>query len=255
VTTLDLSRVTDRLLPGEISWALHYEASCSSTQDLARAAAREGVPQGWVVITDLQRAGRGRQGHSWDAPAGKALLLSIVLRPPIDVVAKLPLLTGLALAGAIELTTGAGPDLKWPNDVLLGERKVAGVLLERPAGDAVIAGIGVNVNQAAGELPDGAASLLLVLGHPVERELLLAAILNDLGNAYERADREGVQWIIPAWRSRSSMLGQRITFVKDGVTLQGLAEGLSEEGSLLVRTDDGNQLDLIAGQVERVRRA
>lgn len=255
MTRLNLTRVSERLLPGEIRWALHWEATCESTQELARRAALAGAPEGWVIITELQRSGRGRQGRSWEAPAGKALLLSLLLRPPIDVVAKLPLLAGLAVAGGIEAVTGAAPDLKWPNDVLLGDKKVAGLLLERPAGDAVIAGLGVNVNQAVSELPEGATSLAVVLGQPVEREPLLASILNDLANAYERADREGVQWIVPAWRSRSSILGQRISFLRDGVTAAGLAEDIGEDGTLLVRLDDGRSVTLVAGAVERVRRA
>lgn len=250
---LDLERVKARLLSGEIPWSLHFEPAVGSTQDAARAAAIADAPQGWVMTTDLQREGRGRQGHAWVAPPGTALLLSIVLRPPIDVLSKLPLLMGLAVAGGVEATTGLSPDLKWPNDVLLGGRKVAGVLLERPPGGAVIAGLGINVNQSAEQLPAGATSLAVALGRELEREVLLAAILNDLDSAYDRADRETVQWIVPAWRSRSSMLGQRISFVRDGVPFEGEATDITEEGALLVRTDDGRQLQLVAGEVERVR--
>lgn len=254
MSRFDTDRLSEWLLPGEITWSLHYEAVCESTQEIARAAAEAGAREGWTVVTDLQRSGRGRQGRAWVAPAEQALLVSVVLQPPIDVLPKLPLLVGLAVAGGIESVAGIAPDLKWPNDVLLGEHKVGGVLLERPASTAVLVGIGVNVNQATADLPESATSLAVALGRSFEREPLLAAILNDLSNAYERADREGVQWIVPGWRSRSSMLGQRVRFEYQGANREGLAAGITEEGALIVETSQG-RLELIAGDVQRVRLA
>jgi BirA family transcriptional regulator, biotin operon repressor / biotin---[acetyl-CoA-carboxylase] ligase len=253
VSAIALDRVLPRLTAGEVAWRLHYEASCSSTQDLARAAAARGAEQGWTVVTDLQRAGRGRSGRAWVAPAETALLFSTILRPPLDVFPLLPLLAALTVAGGIEVATGAAPDLKWPNDILLNGRKLAGILLERPAGADVVLGIGVNVNQSPAELPEGAASLAAELGHTVEREPLLAAILNDLGNAYERADREGVGWIVPGWRSRSSMLGKPIAFDRDDTVVRGIAEDVAEDGALRVRLDDGSRISVVAGEVWRVR--
>jgi len=180
-------------------------------------------------------------------------LFSTILRPPIDVLPLLPLLAAVTVAGGIEVSTAAVPDLKWPNDVLLNDKKLAGILLERPAGPAVVLGIGVNVNQLVDDLPDVATSLRVELGHPVEREALFAAILNDLANAYDRADREGVEWIVPAWRSRSSMLGKPITFHRDGGLIRGLAEDIGDDGGLVVRTADGTRVAIVAGEVERVR--
>ena len=253
MSPIALDQVRARLAIGEVSWRLHYEAACSSTQDVARAAAARGVEQGWTVVTDLQREGRGRLGRSWLAPPQTALLFSTILRPPLDVYPLLPLLAALTVAGGIEVATGAAPDLKWPNDVLLHGRKLAGILLERPAGADVILGVGVNVNQAAADLPDGATSLAVEFNHPLEREPLLAAILNDLGNAYERADREGVDWIVPGWRSRSSMLGNPVTFQRNGAPLRGTAEDVGEDGSLRIRLEDGSRISVVAGEVERVR--
>lgn len=249
----DLQRVASALQPGEISWSLQYEPACDSTQDVARSAAVGGEAQGWTIVTDLQRQGRGRAGRSWVAPAGEALLFSTILRPPIDVLALLPLLAGLAVAGGIEVATGVSPDLKWPNDLLIKGQKLAGILLEHPPGSGVILGAGVNVNQQRPDLPETATSLAIEVGHAIEREPLLAAILNDLGNVYERADREGIQWIVPGWRSRSSMFGQPVSFVRDGTTVEALAEDLAPDGSLIVRTHGGTRLELIAGEVERVR--
>jgi len=255
VSSFELDRVRGRLITGEIPWSLQYEATCDSTQDLARMAAAQGADQGWTIVTDFQRGGRGRLGRAWVAPAGQALLFSTILWPPIDVFPLLPLLAAVTVAGGIEVSTAAAPDLKWPNDVLLNGGKLAGILLERPAGPAVILGVGVNVNQSAADLPDGATSLRAELGHPLDREALLAAILNDLANAYDRADREGVDWIVPAWRSRSSMLGRPITFHRDGAPIRGLAEDIGDDGALRVRTVDGTRITLVAGEVEQVRLA
>jgi BirA family biotin operon repressor/biotin-[acetyl-CoA-carboxylase] ligase len=251
--SLDLERVRALLVEGEIKWSLHYEPSCSSTQDLARSAAIGGADQGWTVITDLQLEGRGRRGRPWIAPRGTALLFSTILQPPVDVLALLPLLAALSVAGGIEVATGVVPELKWPNDVLFHGHKLAGILLEHPGGAAVVLGVGVNVNQVAADLPEGATSLLAEVGHSLDREALLAAILNDLANAYDRADREGVDWIVPGWRSRSSMLRKPVAFQRDGATIRGIAEDLGADGALLVRLEDGTRVSVIAGEVERLR--
>jgi BirA family transcriptional regulator, biotin operon repressor / biotin---[acetyl-CoA-carboxylase] ligase len=253
VSAILLDQVRARLVAGEVVWKLHYEPSCSSTQDLARTAAADGAEEGWTIVTDLQREGRGRQGRSWVTPQETAILFSTILRPPLDVLPLLPLLAALTVAGGIEASTGAVPDLKWPNDILLHGKKLAGILLERPAGADVVLGVGLNVNQSREDLPDGGTSLAVELGHELEREPLLAAILNDLSNAYERADREGVGWIVPGWRSRSSMLGEAVAFHRDGALVRGIAEDILEDGALRVRLDDGSRISVIAGEVERVR--
>lgn len=250
---LDLERIRALLVEGEIRWSLHYEPSCASTQDLARRAVIAGADQGWTVITDLQLEGRGRHGRPWVAPSQTAVLFSTILHPPVDVLPLLPLLAALSVAGGIEVATGVVAHLKWPNDVLVNDHKLAGILLEHPGGAAVILGIGVNVNQPAADLPAGATSLLALIGHPLDRESLLAAILNDLANAYDRADREGVGWIVPGWRSRSSMLGKPVAFQRDGETIRGVAEDLDLDGALLVRLEDGTRVRVIAGEVERLR--
>lgn len=253
MSAFELERVSSALVPCEVRWSLHHEPACESTQDLALAAAASGAPEGWVVVTDQQRTGRGRQGRQWMAPNEAGLLFSIILQPPVDVFPLLPLLAGVAVAGGIELQTGAVAELKWPNDVLLNHEKLAGILLEHPAGPAVILGVGLNVNVLKEDLPVGATSLAVVLGHTLDREPMLAAILNDLGNAYERADREGTGWIVPAWRSRSTMFGRPVSFERDGHAVQGIAEDVGEDGALLVRLQDGTRVPVMAGEVQFVR--
>jgi BirA family biotin operon repressor/biotin-[acetyl-CoA-carboxylase] ligase len=165
--------------------------SVGSTNDRARELAERGAPHGTLVTADEQTAGRGRLGRRWEAPPATAILASLVLVPPV-VAARLPelsLVAGRAVARAIEAVTGLEPTLKFPNDVLVGGRKVAGILAEASEGRVVL-GFGVNVNQLTGELPAETAtaptSLRIETGAPVERAELLAEILAQLEIGYDR---------------------------------------------------------------------
>src|SRR4030081_404650 len=135
----------DRLQPLQLVGAAVIIAGIITVQTAAPA----GAGQGWTVVTDLQLEGRGRRGRPWIAPDGTALLFSTILQPPVDVLALLPLLAALSVAGGIEVATGVVPELKWPNDILFKGHKLAGILLEHPGGAAVVLGVGVNVNQVA----------------------------------------------------------------------------------------------------------
>jgi len=253
MTAFRVDRVTPLLDRGPIAWSVRYEATCGSTQDLAREAAALAAPDGWTVVTDLQRSGRGRQGREWIARAQESVLFSTVWRPAPPLPSLLPLLAGLAVAEGIRASTRLVPDLKWPNDVLLGERKVAGILLERPAGAAIILGVGINVNSEESRLPKDATSLRAVLRQPVEREVLLARVLNALADARGRVNREGTDWIVSTWRSRSTMLGRLVTYQQDGRAEQATAEDIEADGRLRVRRSDGGTAILIAGEIDRVR--
>jgi BirA family transcriptional regulator, biotin operon repressor / biotin---[acetyl-CoA-carboxylase] ligase len=150
----------------------------------------EDEPEGAIAVAEEQSEGRGRLGHSWHAPAGTSLLFSLLLRPGVESsrLPELSLVAGGAVAEAIADVTGADPAIKFPNDVLIGGRKVAGVLAESSEGRVVL-GVGINVNQTLEQLPSGAqtepTSLQLVLGAPVDRALLLAAVLARLESAYD----------------------------------------------------------------------
>jgi len=174
------------LLRGRFGRVYHYAESCPSTQRLLEAEDEEGA----VAVAEEQSEGRGRLGRSWHAPAGTSVLVSVLLRPPIDA-ARLPelsLVAGGAVAEAISDVTGIEPTVKFPNDVLVGGRKVAGILAESSEGRVVL-GIGVNANQSEEQLPADAqmkpTSLRIELGEPVDRARLLGAILARLERAYD----------------------------------------------------------------------
>jgi BirA family transcriptional regulator, biotin operon repressor / biotin---[acetyl-CoA-carboxylase] ligase len=215
------------------------EQTESTNADLAERA-RAGAPEGTVVLAESQTAGRGRQGRSWESPARAGLTFSVLLRPP-QVSGWLPLLTGLAVAVALQEQAGIAAGLKWPNDVLVGSadtaRKVAGVLSEVPAGagGAVVLGIGLNVTTRAAELPDDRATSLALSGAlTTDRETLLKAILRSLARAYAswRADPEA---LIPAYKSACVTLGRQVRVeLPDGQSYEGLANDIDRDGRLVV---------------------
>ena len=184
-------------LRGRFGDVYRYEERCASTQRLLR----KDDPEGAVAVTDEQTEGRGRLGRSWHAPAGTSVLFSVLLRPRIEP-ARLPelsLVAGGAVAEAIAEVTGIDPVIKFPNDVLIGGRKAAGILAESSEGRVVL-GIGVNVNQTEDDLPGDAdtepTSLRIELGATVDRAVVLVAVLAKLERAYDA-------WVRPTETSAS----------------------------------------------------
>lgn len=215
-----------------------------STQIEARRLAEAGAPEGTVVRAEHQTQGRGRLGRRWVDEPGSTLLVSIVLRPAVDPgrLPQLSLVAGVAVAEALEQTSSLPVALDWPNDLLVGGLKVAGILAESfPApegGSVVILGIGINVNQTrfGEDLAGLATSLALAAGRPFDREPILAAVLDRLEAWYRRWLAEGFEPVREAWRRGSATLGRRVS--ADGGAV-GIAEDLAEDGALLVRTEAG----------------
>ena len=180
-------RAVQPLLAGRFGHVYRYEELCTSTQRLLH----DDDPEGAVAVAEEQTEGRGRLGRTWHAPARTSVLVSVLLRPGIEPsrLPELSLVAGGAVAEAIADVTGIDPAIKFPNDVLVGERKVAGILAESSEGRVVL-GVGVNANQTADELPGDAqtqpTSLRIELDEPVDRAALLAAILLRLEGAYDR---------------------------------------------------------------------
>jgi BirA family biotin operon repressor/biotin-[acetyl-CoA-carboxylase] ligase len=234
-------------MPG---WAIERYDAVDSTQDVARARLQDRR----VVVAGWQRAGRGRHGRPWRAPAGKALLFSVVLSPPAGLAPILPLLAGVAVRDAVAATSGVDAELKWPNDVLAGDRKLAGILVERPPGPFAVLGVGINANLDPADLPgEFTTSLLILTGQHVELEGLLTAVLGQIDDWIQRGTTVGTGVVIHAFRERTRMLGQRIEVVLPDRTVHGLAEDITDTGALLVRTPTGGVESFIAGDVRQVR--
>jgi BirA family biotin operon repressor/biotin-[acetyl-CoA-carboxylase] ligase len=238
VTTPSLARVArgfpgggERQTAGLIGEPRIHVSECESTQLLLLES---GLPEGAVATTDHQTGGRGRLGRSWVEPPATAVLCSVLLRPPGGrPAAQLSLVGGLAAAQAIDDLSGLRALIKWPNDVLVEGRKVCGVLAEK-RGEAVVLGIGINVNQDEQQLPADArvpaASLRSLTGRRFDREEVLAALLARLGELYERWRDDGLAAVLEELAARDFLRGRRVRV--DGV--DGLAGGLDGEGRLLV---------------------
>jgi BirA family biotin operon repressor/biotin-[acetyl-CoA-carboxylase] ligase len=207
-----------------------------STNDRARELAAAGAPHGTLVTAAAQSAGRGRQGRSWSAPPGRALLMSLVLREAHS-------LLPLAAAVAVGDTIGPQATIKWPNDVLLDGRKVSGILAEgRPQEGWTVLGIGVNVAVRLEDLPPELHASAATLGRePADVELFLADLLESL----ERALALSTADLLDAWRALDALLGRQVTWVGGS----GTAAGIDGEGRLVVELAQGGRTTLGAGEV------
>jgi BirA family transcriptional regulator, biotin operon repressor / biotin---[acetyl-CoA-carboxylase] ligase len=239
-------------------------ASIDSTNRYLLDEARAGAPEGLVAVADHQDAGRGRQGRVWTAPPGSSLLVSVLLRPAVapDRLMLVTMAAGVALAEAVEHVAGFRVALKWPNDLVVGDRKLAGLLAEAdvPAGAprpaAVVVGAGCNVQWDAfpPELASTATACNLEAGRPIERDDVLSAFLDRLDARYA-----GLDAVPGVYRARLGTLGRRIR-VELGAgagrrTLLGVAAGVDDSGRLLVDTDGGERHELTAGDVFHLRPA
>ena len=229
---------------------IHHYFSIGSTNVTAMQAASDGEPEGAVFLAEEQTAGRGRAGHSWESAQSVGIYCSVVLRPvlsPADAL-MLSLIAGIAVAEAVEQATGLHPDLRWPNDALLGERKFCGILTEMNSEPTrvhyVVVGIGINVNQTsfAGELEPIATSLRMESGRTWSRVELAAALLKSLDSEYRKLTQGGPtarSSILRRFEERSSYARSRQVQVEGGGGYEGVTEGLDDRGFLLVRTESG----------------
>jgi len=227
-------------------WTVRRFAAIDSTNRWLLDEARAGAPAGLVAVADHQDAGRGRRGRAWDDEPGSSLLVSVLLRPGLraDRLHVITMAAGVAVAEAVEATTGVGPSLKWPNDLVVRDRKLAGLLTEVDLGTgdaaaAVVVGIGCNVTQRsfAGELAESATSCAIESAHAgtpvvVTRDGLLDAFLDRLGHRLR-----GIDDVADAYRSRLGTLGRRVRVDLGDATVVGVATDVDETGRLVVETD------------------
>ncbi|GIF10865.1 biotin--[acetyl-CoA-carboxylase] ligase [Actinoplanes teichomyceticus] len=278
-TDLDRPPLSERALtralvqPGGLWSRIEVRAETGSTNADAAAAARDGAAEGLVVVAERQVAGRGRRDRQWVSPARAGLTLSVLLRPGAadpardwpaaapGAVGWLPLLAGVALAGAVSRVAGVEAALKWPNDLLVDDRKCAGILAE-VAGDAIVVGIGLNVSTRAEELPETtgvpATSLRVAGAENFDRDPLLRALLRGLERWYggwrEAAGDAEMCGLLGEYRRRCATIGRAVrVLLPGGGELTGEATTVDRDGRLVVRTVDGAEHRVSAGDVLHVR--
>lgn len=233
----------------------------ASTNTFLYALGRQGDPEGTIVLADEQTAGRGQADKVWISPPRRNLYVSALLRPSIAP-AQAPLISLLAAVALVDTLSqeGAACGIKWPNDVLIQQRKVAGILTametHQDAVQFVVVGIGVNVNMTQEDLEDHlgsvaqpATSLQVSLGYEISREELLAALMGSLEAWYSRFISQGETVLQAAWEARSLMHGRRIRARTAGATWAGTAESIDQAGRLRLRQDDGASVVLTSAEV------
>ena len=258
---LDVGVLKRGLSGSRLAFELRSYALVASTQDLVTEAARAGAPEGLVVFADEQSAGRGRAGRSWTAPAGSALMFSILLRPAGSVAdwASLSLVGGLAVVEGLGLAGGPKAQLKWPNDCLCRERKLAGTLAESVTGregeQPVVLGIGCNVKWEGLELPPDlreSATACDLEGSPVDRTKLAEAVLERLADRYRQWQAGGFAAIREDWLKHAAWLGEEGVAEHQSGRLTGRALTVSETGELILETPTGPVV-IAAGELLRLR--
>ena len=224
---------------------IHSRDTVGSTQTALAEFAGAGAPEGTAVIARHQTAGRGRRGRQWWDEPGESLLVSVLLRPRVKTahVPQLSLVAGLAVAEALERTAGVSPRIRWPNDVLVGGRKISGVLAEASSGadggvTHVLLGIGINLAQREfpAEIEGRATSLRVLTGRSPDPGRILAALLESMDRRYQRWLVEGFPTLRQEWRDRASTLGERVRMPDGG---EGVAVDVAEDGALLVEAGAG----------------
>jgi len=238
---------------------IHVFQETTSTNDVIEKLARDGVKEGAVVFAESQTRGRGRLGRKWLSPAKRGLWFSVLLRPGLrpQEATRLTVASATALRRAIESQTGLEPEIKWPNDILICGKKVAGVLTELSAEvdqvKYVILGIGVDVNLSLGDLPaelrKSATSLKIELGKSVSRPELAVAILRELDHDYARVASGQFAALANEWEEHGTTLGREVIIRTGDRQIRGRAESLGEDGELLLRTEHGHLERIIGGDV------
>lgn len=268
-----LIAIPDILIPSEIKWRLKAKIfgkeiisykKVDSTNDTAYELAEKGAREGVVILAEEQARGRGRQGRRWISPPKGGIYMSCILRPHIapNEIPRITLLAAVAITMAIRETTGLDALIKWPNDTMIEDRKICGILTEMKAEqdrvDFVVVGIGVNVTAPAKNLPKGASSLKDELRRrgvktTVSRTELTKRILELLEEYYDMLGKKGFEPIIGAWKDLTAMLGGRVKVTLPNRNFEGQAHDINPDGALVVRLDSGLLENVSSGDVVMIR--
>lgn len=256
---LDAARVQQTLAGGRFGNPLHYFREIGSTNSHARQLAEAGATEGTVVVAESQSQGRGRLGRRWESPAFTNLYLSVLLRPKLAPAhaAQITLMAAVALADVVNAYIPGQAAIKWPNDILIGKKKLAGILTEASC-DAerihyVILGIGINLNYAADAMPDDirrrATSLLEITGTPVQRESFLQGLLQGIERCYGELELAGFAALAQRWQSYFAWRGRRVRVESFDQVTMGTAKGIDRDGALMLIDDQGREQRILAGDV------
>ncbi len=247
-----MSAITKDLNTRFIGQNILYFPRLSSTMDAARREIKNKAPEGTVVIAGEQTTGRGRLKRAWFAPGGN-IAFSLVLYPDVAGLPYLIMIASLAAAQSIESVTGLQTQIKWPNDVLIAGKKVAGILIESEVkGNTARAVIGIGINVALrpaeiNEISATATSLEEQLGKNVSREEIIKTLLEEFEKLYIKLPDS--TFIFKLWQSRLVTLGQKVTAAWGDDVIQGIAESVDESGALTIRNDNGTLTRVVAGDV------
>lgn len=232
----------------------------TSTQHIAQQEAREGCPSGTVILAEAQTQGKGRLGRTWQSPKGTGIWLSLIVRPnlPLTQVPQLTLLTAVALVRGISQVTGIEASIKWPNDVLIQGKKIAGILTElQTEGNKVqyvIIGLGLNVNQQQSDFPQDlaeiATSLRAVKGEVLDRTKLIASILIQWEELFSLYEAKGFTFIKTLWETYALALGETIVARTLQGSITGRALGITDDGTLLLEDAHGNVHQIYSADIE-----
>jgi BirA family transcriptional regulator, biotin operon repressor / biotin---[acetyl-CoA-carboxylase] ligase len=258
--------VPDKLLPEEVLQGLktcllmgpvHYFETLNSTNDLAKALAAQGAPEGTVVVAEAQTGGRGRLGREWDSPPVAGLYVSLVLRPmlPPMELPQITLTTAVAVVRAVRRVTGLVPGIKWPNDLLVNGKKLGGILTEMETESDrirhVVVGLGLNVNNPGFpfDLAATATSLALSAGRTFSRVNLLQAWLEEFEALYGRFLHQEFAEILEEWKGLTVTLGKMVTVRQGPREISGQALDVAPDGALLLRTANGEMVRVTSGEI------
>ncbi len=253
--------ILNKLVTHTFGKELKFFTQVDSTNSVLKQLAAEGAPEGTIVVAESQTGGRGRLGRSWVAPSGTGIWLSLLLKPKLHPgeVQTLTLAASVAVCRALEHLNISGLGIKWPNDVLIGRKKVCGILTELSAEAEriawVILGIGLNVNHLEQDFSDEIASIATSLRlntedrEPLDRSMLAAGLINALEEVYEDYLKDGASRMIDEWKNRSVTLGKKVRLISHDGSQEVLVQDITQDGKLVVKQEDGQSLEVLSGEI------
>lgn len=254
---LTASEIADGLTTTYMGRNIVSLSTVDSTNEEAKRQANAGAPNGTLVVAESQTGGKGRLGRAWVSPPGEGIWMTLLLRPDIapHEVTLITLVVGLAICRAVRAYTGCDARIKWPNDVIIGGRKICGILTELAAEtdriNYVVVGAGTNVNMEAfpAELAAKATSLRIETGAPLRRAPLVRAILAELETWYDRLITETSADLIAPYKELCVSLNRRVCVLREGREIWGTAVDISPSGELIIETEEGEALSINSGEV------